>query len=99
MFASRKLLLGLAAAATMAVAAPAFAENADVMVVFPDGHTALMPVDTKTADMTMKSATAITSPIMVLVSNGKAYMVADTKMSDGKMLSDYLNSIFGMGTH
>ena len=99
MLASRKLILGLAAAATMAVAAPAFAENADVMVVFPDGHTALMPVDSSTADTAMKTATAITAPIMVMVSNGKAYMVSDSKMPDGKMLSDYLNSIFGMGTH
>jgi hypothetical protein len=100
MMTSKKILLGLATAA-VSIAAPAFAQDGGflgnfMMILYPDGHTAMMPIDKKTSGEAMTSSKPIGAPIMVMVSNGKAYEVTDMKMADGKMLSDYLGSTFGM---
>jgi hypothetical protein len=91
---TRRLLLGMAVATSMTL--PALAEDyahdpAAIMLVFPGGKVMSVPLAGKAMkDMVMAHAKEVTGPLMIVTSGGKTYIVEDMKMSDGRMLSDYL---------
>jgi hypothetical protein len=90
---TRRLTLGMAVAASMAL--PALAEDyardpAAIMLVFPSGKVMSVPLGKAMKDMVMAHAKEVTGPLMIVTSGGKTYIVENMKMSDGRMLSDYL---------
>ena len=88
------LLLG--AVGIMAVVVPASAMDTtmmakgETMMVMPDGKMATMPMmDEKMSMEVMKMAKPMDKPMIVMMgSDGKMYMMEDTNMPDGKMMSD-----------
>jgi methionine-rich copper-binding protein CopC len=99
-------LSALAGAAMLAITGAAFAQSgvyqptpgenepagaAPYALVFhPNGAMESVPVDKKTMTEAMTHAKPLTAPLIVVVSNGKAYMVEDTKMANGQMMSEML---------
>jgi hypothetical protein len=81
-------LLGAAIAPPAAQAQGKTDQAASMIFVEPDGRIMQMPVPAAMNDEAMKSSTALTAPVMITVSGGKAYLTKDAKMSDGKMLYD-----------
>lgn len=57
-----------------------------MVMIFADGTVMQMPVSTAMTGEAMKSSKPLTAPIMITVSNGKAYTTGDMKMADGTML-------------
>ena len=57
-----------------------------MIMIFADGTVMQMPVSTAMTTEAMKGSKALTAPIMITVSNGKAYTTSDMKMADGTML-------------
>jgi hypothetical protein len=85
-------LLGTAIAPAVHAQGTRTDQAASMIFVDTDGRVMQMPVDSGMNAEAMKSSTALTAPVMITVSGGKAYMTNDAKMSDGKMLYDTFRS-------
>jgi hypothetical protein len=57
-----------------------------MLIILPDGAVARVHIiDSGTADSAIQQATQLT---MVIMENGHAYLIPDTQMANGKMMSD-----------
>jgi hypothetical protein len=81
-------LLGTAIAPAAQAQGTRTDQAASMIFIDTDGRMMQMPVDSAMNTEAMKSSTALTAPVMITVSGGKAYLTKDAKMSDGKMLYD-----------
>ncbi len=59
-----------------------------MLMIYGNGMVVQMPVSSAMTDEAMKSSKALGAPMMVLVSNGKAYAITNAKMANGKMVYD-----------
>ncbi len=93
----RQAIVGLALMG--ALAAPALAAeggeggwqltNSMVIVTMPNGAVTQKKItDATKAAMLMKDARPVTAGVILMMHDGKLYMTTDTKMANGKMLSD-----------
>ena len=93
----RRAIMGLALAG--ALAAPAIAAEGgegswkltDSMVILtmPNGAVTQKKVtDASTSAMLMKEAKPLAAGVMIMMHDGRVYMITDTKMANGKMLSE-----------
>ena len=84
--------VGIMAATASAAAAmdSMMMDKGMTMMVMPDGKTATMKsMDDKTMSMMKDMAKPMDKAvIMMMGADGKMYMMEDTKMPDGKMMSD-----------
>jgi hypothetical protein len=65
-----------------------------MIMIFANGTIMQMPVGTAMTSEAMKSSKPLGKPILITVSNGKAYMTSDMKMADGTMLyTDFMKHI------
>lgn len=80
-----------------ALASPAFAQGGGEGTMFmdetmlmatPNGAVVKKPMDKAMQEMMMKEAMPMTAGVMMMMHDGKMYMVTDKKMSNGKMMSD-----------
>ena len=60
-----------------------------MLMIYGNGTVVQMPVSTAAMNDAMKSSKPLGAPMAVLVSNGKAYAIANAKMTNGKMIFDY----------
>ncbi len=106
----RRILAGVVTAVALAMAVPAFAQSSAfepapgqeetagaapyITIFHANGLMTSVPLDKKMASDAMAHAKPLSGAIMVLVSNGKAYAVPDTKMASGEMMSQYLSFRF-----
>ncbi len=81
----------ICAAPALTLGTPAFAESAgvpvnSVVVHSMDGKTTIVPIDAQRQAELLGSSHAheLAAGIVVLVANGKTYVVDDHKMADGK---------------
>ena len=83
---------GIMAATTIAAVAmdSMMMDKGSTMMVMPDGKTATMKtMDDKMMSMMKDQAKPMDKAvIMMMGTDGKMYMMEDTKMPDGKMMSD-----------
>jgi hypothetical protein len=88
----RITVLGVCAAACVLTSA-SFADDmkdGSMMMVMPDGKTAMMPMPDKAKmDMMMKKAEMVKDDMMVIVWGNQTYVIKNEKMADGKMLFDF----------
>ena len=59
-----------------------------MIMIYANGTVVQMPVDKGMTGEAMKSAKALGAPMVIMVANGKAYAVTNTKMTSGKMIYD-----------
>jgi alcohol dehydrogenase YqhD (iron-dependent ADH family) len=99
MTALTRILSGIALAGALSI--PAFAAtspqgdampNGSMLIIWPDGTMARVHIiNSSTANAAMQQATQATTPTMVIVEDGHAYLVPDRKMDNGKMMSDAMS--------
>ncbi len=92
----------LGAIAAPPFARPAFAGEsvevsnlapATVLMISPSGKVSSMKMtDMKMMDMAAKEGTLLTGNVMLVMTEGKLYLLHDKMMPDGKMLSEFLFS-------
>jgi hypothetical protein len=85
------LLTAIGSGAALAQGAPPGSPSWEntVLIVSPDGPVVQKRVtDRAMMDTMMRGATPMRPGTMVMVHNGKMYMIPDRKMSNGRMLSE-----------
>ena len=85
-------LLGTAIAPAVHAQGTRTDQAASMIYIETDGRVMQMPVDAGMNAEAMKTSTALTAPVMITVSGGKAYLTKDAKMPDGTMLYDTFRS-------
>jgi hypothetical protein len=96
MMALTRILSGIALAGALSV--PTFAANSpqgdsmpngSMLIVWPDGTMARVHIiDQAVEDSAMQRATETSTPTMLIVANGHAYLVPDRQLDNGRMMSD-----------
>jgi hemin uptake protein HemP len=95
-----KIVKTLAASILLAglFAAPAFADNAsgdhDAFIMFTKNGVMQVPMAANAMiDEVVKGGTLIDDKSIIVMHNGKTYLVKDTKMSNGQMLMEYIQGM------
>ena len=90
----RVAMMGVAVALAVSAAGAAFADvmPSYTLMVYPNGRFVVVPLDQKMTQEVLSHSKAATGPMMMTVSGGKAYLTSDTKMPDGKMMSEYMGN-------
>ena len=64
-----------------------------ILMISPTGKVSSMKMtDKMMMDMTMKEGTPLTGSVMLVMTDGKLYLLQDKMMPDGKMLSEFMFS-------
>ncbi|MDR3529010.1 MAG: hypothetical protein P4L90_00430 [Rhodopila sp.] len=94
--------LGLLGAVAAPIARPALAGEgvefanlapSTVLMISPSGKVSSMKMtDMKRMDMAAKEGTLLTGSVMLVMTEGKLYLIQDKMMPDGKMLSEFFFS-------
>jgi len=74
---------------------PMMLKEGQAVLVMPDGNSMMMEGsgDKAMMDMAMKTATPVTEGMIFFMQGGKMMMTKDSKMDDGKMMSDAMMSM------
>ena len=93
-------LFAITAFAFAAMSAPVRAEGpampAYVLIIHPNGMTTIGEVNADAAGAVIAQSKQINEPVVVMLSNGKAYLggKSDTTMPDGRSMMDFISSNF-----
>jgi len=93
-------LFAITAFAFAAMSAPVRAEGpampAYVLIIHPNGMTTIGEVNADAAGAVIAQSKQINEPVVVMLSNGKAYLggKSDAKMPDGRSMMDFISSNF-----
>ena len=70
-----------------------------MIMIYANGTVVQMPVDKAMTAEAMKTSKALGTPMVFMVSNGKAYAITNTKMANGKMIYDAFGDDIGRMMH